>query len=57
MWRIQIQSNVFGDVPVMLPIGVLEHKDRVVNVAWSQSNEGLLATALYGKKVRKKNYL
>ncbi|VDK20588.1 unnamed protein product [Taenia asiatica] len=47
LWQVQNQDKV----SMLVHIRTLDHKDRVVNVAWCPVETSLLATALYGKKV------
>ncbi|VDM32869.1 unnamed protein product [Hydatigera taeniaeformis] len=47
LWRVQSQGNA----SMLMHSKTLDHKDRVVSVAWCPTEGGVVATALYGKKV------
>ncbi|VDO11504.1 unnamed protein product [Rodentolepis nana] len=51
LWRAQTRKNETTETPVLEHLCAFQHKDRVVNIAWSPNNPHLLATALYGRKV------
>ncbi|KAH9279426.1 Coronin-6 [Echinococcus granulosus] len=51
LWRVQSHGNGVDNTSALVHVRTLDHKDRVVTVAWCPLDASLLATALYGKKV------